>query len=248
MSERVFFSLRYTVPGYVFVFLVLSVNISPSLRFLENSGSPEVFGAILAFASLLGGSVAGFLVSQFWWWWFHHKGGIYGIKEFAPEIKILEDELKLNLPKDKEKKRKVVEAFLDLTSSLEKKGALRELVWRRWDLFTTLSSVRHVLWIGLGAGIAFRVFIEFRLAYYRTLLFDNPPDNPENLAFILAIVIVAGLWFFFGRVRKHLLSRYAPLHEALVRRSLSANIFELKTAFPFLFEKSKEEKNEKSNE
>jgi len=238
LSERAFFSLRYIVPGYVFIFLVLSVNINPLLHFLENSGSPELFGAFLAFASLLAGSAAGFLVSQFWWFRFHQTDGIFGIKEFGGEIRLLE-RLNLNFPKNEKEKKRAMEAFLDLTVFLEKKDKLLELVWRRWDIYHILSSVRHALWIGLSAGIACRVFNEFSLGY-NTLLFDYPIENPENIAFIFSIAVAFVLFLFFGKVREHVVSRYYPLHEAIVRRNLSKNIFALSTAFPELFKERQE--------
>jgi len=61
MSERRYFSLRYTVPGYTFILLVIGINYVPLIEFMKTTGAPEVFGAILAFASLLTGSALGYL-------------------------------------------------------------------------------------------------------------------------------------------------------------------------------------------
>jgi hypothetical protein len=232
MSERAFFSLRYTVPGYVFIFLVIAFNISPLLNFLSYNGSPEIFGAFLAFASLLAGSAAGFLVSQFWWLWFQHKGGITGIKEFKKEIDLVTDELKLNLPSDKGERSRDIEAFLDLALFLEKKDRLLELVWRRWDIYHILSSVRASLFVGLLSGLLSRIFIE--LSTYSTSLFELSV-NKENVWFGLTIAVSIILWIIFGKLRKQIASRYAPLHIALFRRSLDENMYALITAFPELF-------------
>lgn len=238
MSERDFFSLRYSVPGYVFIFLVLSLNITPLLIFLNSNGSPELFGAFLAFASLLAGSSAGFLVSQFWWFRFQKNGGIFQIKEFKGEIRILEEELKLKLPTDEKEKRRVEEAFLDLTCFLEKEDRVLKMVNRRWDIYHVLSSVIHSLWIGLGSGLVCRVFVEFLL--HRTNLFDLS-FNAETFFCVAAIVIVIILMVFFDRGRRVVAEGYYPLHEALVRRSLSKNIPELSKAFPSLFPTKKKE-------
>ena len=237
MNDRGFFSLRYTVPGYVFIFLVILVNITPVLHFLGESGSPEIFGAFLAFASLLAGSAAGFLVCQFWWFRFHQTDGIFGIKEFEGETNILKKELKLNLPPNEKEAKRVMAAFLDLTVFLEEKKLL-EMVFRRWDIYHIFSSILHTLWIGLSTGIICRLFFEFG-TNYKTILFSSFP-NIENVFLIVSLVVIVILMVFFDKARQKVMCRYYPLHEALVRHSLSTNIFVLSTAFPTLFEKKNE--------
>lgn len=67
MSERQYFSLRYAIPGFAFILILIGINFVPLLKFLEEIPAfKDSFGAFLAFFSLFSGSAIGFLISQFW--------------------------------------------------------------------------------------------------------------------------------------------------------------------------------------
>ena len=70
MSERTFFTLRYALPGYIFLLSVILVNWES--LFSVRALSP-VFGALFAFLYLLSGSAIGFLVSQLWYVYFNWR-------------------------------------------------------------------------------------------------------------------------------------------------------------------------------
>jgi len=245
-SNRGYFSLRYAIPGYTFILLVIVINFVPLLAFFKETGAREVFGAILAFVTLLAGSALGFLVSQFWWFRFHWKGGILGSKEFKNEKKLLEEKCK-NLPKKEKEKQIVMEAILDLTLFLEKEKKLLELVWRRWDIYHVLSSTYHTLWIGLIVGMGLRVYFQ-ELVYKDSVLnylgkLTVIFQNAESLALLLVFAGVVILLLLFRKERQNLMVRYQPLHEALVRRSMDNNKGELMQAFPDYFPKKPDSKN-----
>jgi hypothetical protein len=86
MSQRHFFSFRYSIPGYTFIVLVIGTNYVPLFEVLTARGFESVFVAFLAFLSLLSGSAIGFLISQFWYWKFQKKIGIFGVKQFESAI------------------------------------------------------------------------------------------------------------------------------------------------------------------
>jgi len=71
MSEtiRSYFSLRYALPGYTFLTIILLMNI----EFFMNtpSYSMDHFGTILGF--LVSGSAIGFIVSQPWYWIYNYS-------------------------------------------------------------------------------------------------------------------------------------------------------------------------------
>jgi len=248
MPERGYFSLRYAIPGYTFILVVVGINYFPLTEFITKTGAPEFFGAILAFISLLTGSALGFLISQFWWWWFHMRGGFFGTKGFKQEELMLTEEYKLVLPNESKERRNVAEAILDFAMGLEKKERISELIWRRWDMYHLLSATFHTLWVGVAVGIVYRLSFEHFL--YKTfglkLILEgkiSPWQKAESVFLLLLFVGVCVLLFLFWRSRRNLIDKFYPLHKALVRRSLQENMDELTKAFPSYFPKQKEPQN-----
>lgn len=75
MSERIrsYFSLRYALPGYTFLTIILLMNIESFIIVMqEPSYSTEFLGIILGFLSLLSGSAIGFIVSQPWYFCYNY--------------------------------------------------------------------------------------------------------------------------------------------------------------------------------
>lgn len=69
MSERAFFSLRHSIPGFTFIALIVSTNLAPIFGRLGGAeAGTEIF---VGFLSLFSGPAFGFLISQFWWFTFH---------------------------------------------------------------------------------------------------------------------------------------------------------------------------------
>lgn len=76
MSEsfRSYFRLRYALPGYTFLTIILLMNIEFLVDKIPGSSySIELLGIILTFFSLVSGSAIGFLVSQPWYWYYNKK-------------------------------------------------------------------------------------------------------------------------------------------------------------------------------
>lgn len=64
-TERTFFSLRYTIPGYTFLLILILVTMPKLLVLFTASLSTDLIGMFLGF--LLSGPPVGFLVSQIWY-------------------------------------------------------------------------------------------------------------------------------------------------------------------------------------
>jgi hypothetical protein len=111
MSEREYFSLRYAVPGFTFILIILGLNYSPLLSILRASGTTEVFGVFLSLLSLFAGSAIGFLVAQISYFYFHWR------RIYSSAFKSLENAAKEKLgfnPKAKGKEKDVMlSAILD---------------------------------------------------------------------------------------------------------------------------------------
>ena len=67
MSERSWFSFRYTIPGFIFVFLIFFINldliINIVIKFESNLGASIIISVI----SFLSSPSLGFLITQFWY-------------------------------------------------------------------------------------------------------------------------------------------------------------------------------------
>jgi len=113
MAERQYFSLRYAIPGYAFILLVIAINYVPLLNILPEFS--EVFGAFLAFLSLFSGSAIGFLICQAWWWWFQGHAGIWGISEF----KEARDEFTTRVTKSVKGARALIESGFDFVLEMD---------------------------------------------------------------------------------------------------------------------------------
>lgn len=150
MSRRDYFSVRYTIPGYTLILIVIGINYVPLLRFLEITGLESIFGAFLAFFSLFAGSALGFLVSQLYWWWFLSKGALFGVKEFKKTLNALVEKYDLIRPPwNKDTQMEVYALFDYVDNSVEKgKEKLLGLEARRWDMYHLLSITFHTSWIG----------------------------------------------------------------------------------------------------
>jgi hypothetical protein len=77
MPSKSFFDWRSALPGYVFILIIIGINYSPLLEILAAHEAQSIFGAILAFLTLLSGTSIGILVSQFWWNFYQLKGAQY---------------------------------------------------------------------------------------------------------------------------------------------------------------------------
>lgn len=93
MSEQIrsYFSLRYALPGYTFLTIVLIMNIEFFIGIMpEPSYSIDFFGIILGFLSLLSGSAIGFIVSQPWYSFYNHLKRTNIIKKRRPHQRLNE--------------------------------------------------------------------------------------------------------------------------------------------------------------
>jgi hypothetical protein len=162
LSEREYFSIRYSVPGYVFILLVIAVNCFPLLRLATPLQLGTFFGAFLAFASLLTGSALGFLISQAWYLYYENRGGVFGI----PKLK--------DLPNTAVKKLKVTatenaDIVLDYLLNKKPKPELWRYLQRRIDMYNTLSCTGLSLVAGYSLGMLLRIYFCLLLAVRLTI-------------------------------------------------------------------------------
>lgn len=246
MSERQYFSLRYAIPGYTFILLIIGINHRPLFKILTIYGLD--FGAFLGFLSLLSGGAIGFLVSQIWWLRFQWKVSILGLKEYKKSVEVIFKVYGLEKPQcNKDKQRKYLTAIDYITHSRAEKNVLT-LSERRWALYHILSSTVCSLLLGAIAGTIYRIYFEFTVfnGYFlikRILHGEFIPEaakvaaTAESGPLICIFVIVVFLSFILWVQKKWIATMCASLHEARIRSSMVTQR-ELKEAFPDLFEES----------
>jgi hypothetical protein len=236
MSSRGYFSLRYAVPGYTFILLLVAINFFPISEFLSRHADlrelASISGGILA---LLSGSTVGFLVSQPWWWWFHKDGGLYS---WCCVI-FMRD--KFNLTNNPHQRKEVLQVFdyilhTGIHSDRKTKG-LSLYAFRRWDMYVLLSCTTLSLILGFTFGFLLRVLSEyyfFQMSFFNSLGrldFQAIFESGESwlLIFILASVIL--LVYFIRKERRWTRDEYEKIHQTIIETS-GVNEMYLRSIFP----------------
>jgi hypothetical protein len=237
MSERGYFSQKWAIPGYAFILIVVMVNLIPLLELLKRTGTIGFSGALLAFLSLLTGSALGFLVTQVYWWWVNRNCVLLGLGPFKKAIELPSQLFGKEYipPEDSKLRRKVANAILDFATYIgdEKgNGKLLEYIWRRWDVYTLLSSTYYTIIIGLVVGLVCRVYFEASLF---SSSFNANSGCQEIAGLALMFVGVGVLLAMIRSSRQRILENLYPMWEAIIRHNLGNKENTLKKAFSQYF-------------
>jgi hypothetical protein len=158
MSDRDYFSLKYTVPGFALILVIIGLNYKPMLFILSRQGTTDVLGLAISILTLFASSAIGFLISQIWFAWFHHKR-IYA--RLLEEQNVQDYMATAYHWKPKEKSDKVRDEIMataiDYILNCEvQNDKLFGFIQRKIDLFHTMSCAWVSLSFGLAIGLLFR--------------------------------------------------------------------------------------------
>jgi hypothetical protein len=246
MSERQYFALRYAIPGFAFILLIIGLNFVPLLKFLEVTKFSDSFGAFLAFLTLFSGSAIGFLISQFWWLWWQHHFGILRVKQYKESLKAFlekfefrEKDLDLYLKSLTAEEKRQFHTAVDYVSHYKAEKETLVIAERRWDMYHMLSATKIALFWGLLSGVVFRLYYQFVFVanfdwgYFIPKGFDAVGWTEFLASFLIigfAIALIIALCFQKGWI----LTISAALHEARIRES-KVSAYHLRKVFPALF-------------
>lgn len=188
MTERVFFNLRNTAPGFTFILLLLAVNIKFLLKFFMNLNLPEslvtILGILLGFITLASGGAIGYLISQVWYFlsqkiWFDKLYVDSQISELLKKQKVKPD-------------KEILLLFSDYLHHTWPKKEIRTYIERRWDLLNILGSTMVTIPLGLFYGYVIRfIFCGFKFdSYYEALIIISSS--------ILIVIMYIGLRYVIG--------------------------------------------------
>jgi hypothetical protein len=178
LSDREYFSIRYSIPGYIFILFIIAVNCFPLLKLATPLHLDSFFGAFLAFVSLLAGSALGFLISQLWYLYYEHRGSLFGIPELRHIPRPMLGKLKLSTGER-------ANIVLDYLLNKKPRPELWRHLQRRIDMYNTLSCTGLSLAIGYSLGMLLRIY------------FYLLPLHAVKLT-IAEFWIQEGLWLCFG--------------------------------------------------
>jgi len=211
MSEREYFSLRYTVPGFVFILVVIGLNYSVILNIVTRQGMTDVSSIAVSILSLFASSAIGFLISQIWFSIFHKK------RIYAKILQKhgIEDAMKKSFGwnKDKEKSKErdeimgtSVDYILNYVLKTDQCNLYR-FFQRKIDLYHTMSSTWISLIIGLIVGLPLRVCL-----YFSGYPFDLKIDYC-----LFGFTIGATIFFFMllTYLREEIFFEYHPMLKLL---------------------------------
>lgn len=182
MSERTYFSLRYALPGFTLILMVVLI-ILPGLKEVVLSNQTRFdlgfVSAFLALFTLLEGSALGFLISQPW-----HLFYDFVLRQDAlgPAKKFLRDHYKLI---DGCKHFHEQETFHDYLIHMADKQLL-EYLQRRWDLLNTIGSTLTAVFVGSLVGFLIR-----------NLWLKAKFGNSDVLAIVIFSLVVPILWLSY---------------------------------------------------
>jgi uncharacterized protein YacL len=198
MSDREYFSLRYTVPGFVFILTIVGLNYSNVLSFLVEEGKIEVFGLVISLISLFASSAVGFLIAQIHFLWFHKMRDYAKILKRNDIETFMQRELgwktkdkltEMMKSKDFEKKRDYsMGASLDYILLKSGNENIIDFLRRKIDLYHTMQSTLVSIYIGLIVGLI------IRLLTIKSLSFNSM--NLDNTLFISTLIAVILLIIF----------------------------------------------------
>ena len=224
MSDRSYFSLRYAVPGYSFLFTLFMINIFPFYSSIIGRGIELTFSASLGILSLFGGSAIGFLISQVWWYIFQRRGAIFSDfldrNKARPPVQRLMEKYHLINPKNVEntqqQRQRVVNVYGYIKHSELERGMEKIVNYttRRWDMHHVLSSTRISLIIGTILGIIIRFIIATFPETTKILL-----NGYEFLFIIIIALIVRFLIYTIERGLLWINIQYDGISKAIIENS-----------------------------
>lgn len=187
-----YFELRYAVPGYSFI-LVLLAMIAPTLMvILKNNALADtglsLLGVALGFATLLGGSAIGYIVSQPWYFLFERcLGGALGTNGIGTPFVLLNNNFANRTLSE-------LSAIRDFLLNKYANPMVMTYLERRWQLVNTLGStaVSMVLGMIIGLTIVWPISGLIAIAAFFSMLFGASASS------VLILMVSNCVFLYWG--------------------------------------------------
>lgn len=225
MSERDYFSLRYTVPGFVLILVIVGLNYNPINLILTRLGITDVLGLAISITTLFASSAIGFLISQIWFAYFHSKRLFARILEKDDVEEYMTDAFQWKPKKEKSDKERdtamgtIIDYILNFgVKDNENVDRILKFFQRKIDLYHTMSSALVSLYLGLGLGLFFRILAVWSWSGYSF--------NPKLDFFLFELTtIMTGVFILtILYLRDELFFEYHPMLKLLLK-NLDYKIF-----------------------
>jgi hypothetical protein len=241
MAERDYFSLRYAVPGFVLILILLITNYIPLLEIIRRAGIDSALGPLLGFVLLFAGPAVGFLITQPWLVWYSYRGGVLGIEDLSGRVLRLELMNKFGMKeeasdKNRKGKRQIGAIFDYILNTYEKDGAVCRYIREGIETYLTLSCTAISIFSGLMLGLFARIYYEISLfgenAFHLTLSEPSRFLGAEffGLFFVYAIFLFSAVVIWFWG-RKKSLGNYENMILAVIHSIEDKDLIELKRLF-----------------
>lgn len=222
MSERSYFSFKYSFPGYTFILIVFLLNFDIIGHYLiEQNLLLAVFSVSVSFFS---GSALGFITSQLYWVLSQY------VIIFSPiERRRMMGSLKNKYPllegKLEGKGKPRLKAILDYIIWTSKDKSIFKFLERRWDIFHVLGAetISTILGCIIGYSLRYQFFPKTGITP-STMLADL------LVVWIILICLLAVVVVIFSMLK--IKEEYNFMAEVIINESEESK---LKKAFPDLF-------------
>lgn len=240
MPGREYFSLRYTVPGFIVILTIVGMNYSPIVDLLRIEETSNVFGVVLSFLSLFAGSAIGFLVAQFWFGYFNWQR-LDAKRIFRDFEGLMQKKLgwKPDAPERDKTRDSTLSAVMDYMLLYEKDENKWGFCQRKWDIYHILSCALVSLIFGAFLGLLLRVFLNF--FFYGIFLFPSLEslniEKPDLFLFVFALVCSGGFSALIWIMREGVFNEYKRMLRIFITRigSKADFIKDLEATFPKYF-------------
>jgi hypothetical protein len=223
MAEREYFSLRYLVPGFSFILIVIGMNFLPFLDFLNEIGgvtntNENVFGLVLSLASLLASPAIGFLISQFWFVIFNFMRIDARIYKSGHLNEVIKEKYGLEFKEKGKESDNIMSAILDyLILDDEKQWNYAQ---RKWDIYLLMWCILFSLGIGVLIGFISRFLINsIFYAQSSVTAFESLGNiaKVDILLFISVLIIVLVLSITLYFAQRQVFREYFPMMKILIK-------------------------------
>ena len=166
MSERNYFNIRNSLPGFTFLLIVILLNIFPLLHYFNESDLDV--GIVFSILSLFIAQSFGFLVGQMWWRYFQYKNIQFFNDEHNPKISMqyiidnFYDRIDNFNNRRDDRIQYIISTYDYVAHYLLSKKKYNEVVkytTRRWDLFHTLNITLRAIYTAILIGFVVRVLL-----------------------------------------------------------------------------------------
>jgi len=178
--------LRYGVPGYAFIGVIVALNIKPIHILFRTIGFPA--SLIIAVITFFSGIPFGFMISQIWWWIFESRGGYVRI-HCEPRDSIREIKYSEGINHNKLKRIALPRLYFIVA---EQEEYVQNAIRRLGTIYHSLRAAGLSLLLGLLTGLTLKttMLAPYGGGYPTFFNIENPAWLAYNWIIVISVILI----------------------------------------------------------